>query len=126
MMLFARVGAARLPQPRVIGPERACGTERFRQCLELGLHELVVLLADRVVDPRSLATCFDDACSTQDAELTRNVRLTQIECLLQMADAKLAMGEQRNDAQPRFVAECTEQLRQGTNVQVRSTGEHAW
>lgn len=126
MMLLAGVGAARLPQPRVIDPERTCGTERLRQYLELRLDELVVLIADRVVDPRSLATCFDDACSTQDAELTRNVRLTQIKCLLQMAHAKLAMREQRHDAQPRFVAECTEQLRQGTNIQVRSAGEHAW
>jgi hypothetical protein len=124
LALPADVRTARLPKSRVIGLERALGPKRRRQCLELGLDESVGLFAQRVINPRALATRFDNPGTTQDAELTRHVWLTQVERLLQMADAQLPVREQRDNAQARFVAERAEQQCQRPNIQIRSAREH--
>ena len=64
----------------------------------------------------------------QDAELARRVRLVEIERRLEVTDAQLAVREQRDDAQPRLVAERAKQPRQRADAEVvrRWTTRHPY
>ena len=108
----------------MIGAQRAGGAEHLDERSELGAHELVGLLAERVVHPRPIPAALDDAGVLQDRELSRCVGLAEIQRRLEMTYAQLTVREQRNDADPRLVTERTKHLRQGTNVESRRAGEH--
>src|SRR5579883_1321488 len=115
--LLARVRAARLLEPRVIGFERGLGTKRSPERAQLALDERMRLLVEPVVDPRALAPAVDDAGVLQDPQLTRRIRLAQAERFLEVADAKLPVNEQRDDAKTRLVTERAKHLRERSNIQ---------
>jgi hypothetical protein len=77
----------------------------------------VVLLEQPVIDPVSFATVLHDARSSQDAKMARDIRLRKAQRLLEMADAELAMGEERDDAESRVVPERLEESRHGADVE---------
>jgi hypothetical protein len=108
----------------MIGTQRAGGTERLDERSELGAHELVRLLAERVVDPRPIPAAFDDAGVLQDRELSRCVGLAEIQRLLEVTYAQLTVREQGDDADPRLVTEGAKHLRQGANVESGCAGQH--
>jgi len=89
----------------VIRSQRALGAERRGQHVERPGHRVVLLLGDPVVDPRALAAAVDDAGGAQDAEVARGSRLVEVERRFQVANAQLAVREQRDDAEPRLVTE---------------------
>ena len=121
---LAGVGATRLAKPRVIGAQRSLCAKRFRQDAELALYEIVVLLAQRVVDPGALATRIHETGRTQDSEVTRCSRLIDPQRLLDVTHAKLAVRQQRDDPQSGLVAECPKRERQWPDIQIRSTRQH--
>lgn len=80
-----------------------------------------LLVRDPVVDPRAVAPSIDDAGRLGDAELARAVRLADPQRRLEVADAQLAVDEQRDDPDTRLVPERAEHAGQGTNIfEVRS------
>jgi len=89
----------------VIRAQGALGPERRGQHIERLGHRGMLLLGDPVVDPGAVAAAVDDAGGAQDAEMARSGRLVEVERGFQVADAQLAVREQRDDAQPGLVAD---------------------
>lgn len=77
---------------------------------ELRLGEAARLRSECVVDPSSLSPGLNETRMTQYPELTGDSRLGQIERGHEMANAKLSMGEQSDDAQTRRIAQRFEKL----------------
>jgi hypothetical protein len=69
----------------------------------------VLLLGEPVVDSFVAPAMRDDAGGAQDAEVARRIRLRQVEGLFDVADAELAMREERDDSQAHVIAEGLEQ-----------------
>lgn len=108
----------------MIGAQRAGGAEHLDERSELGAHELVRLLAERVVHPRPVSAALDDVGMLQDRELARCIGLAEIQRLLEMTYAQLTVREQSDDADPCLVTESAKHLRQGSNVESGRAGEH--
>src|SRR4051794_8044099 len=114
--LLAGVGAAVLLEPRKVATQGLLGTERLRDDAEHVRHRLVLLVRDPVVDPRPVTAAVDNAGRLQDAELARAVRLAEIERLLKVADAQLAVCQECDDADACLVTERTKYLGERPNV----------
>ena len=65
----------------------------------------IVLGREAVVDELVAPLVKDDAGRAQDAEVPGSVRLRQIERLLEVTHAQLAMGQERHDPQAHVIAQ---------------------
>src|SRR5689334_15817132 len=84
----------------------AVGAHGMRHRMTGGLDDLPddrVEVREPVVHPRALAARVDESCAPQIGEMPRSGGLRDPQGVVQVADADLAVDEQRQNAQPRAI-----------------------
>jgi hypothetical protein len=74
-----------------------------------------VLVVQRVIDAASLTPPAHDSHRPHQAQLVRHRGLADADCVRQLVDAELTLGERVHDPQPRGIAEDAERIRQRVN-----------
>jgi hypothetical protein len=93
---------------RLLCPEEAHEGAQHRAALGLALR------CETVINPRALAAGLDHPGRPKHSEVPRRVGLVQPQGFLEVANAELAVAEQRHDPQPRLISKGAQEPRHGT------------
>ena len=74
-------------------------------------HERIAVLREPVIHPLPVPSRIDEARAPHQGEMARDLRLLELERVVQIADADLAAGQKVQQAEPRRVRQGLEKQR---------------